>query len=153
MMTQTTKHPSSGSGDGRGGAGRGSGNGQDEGDKPTSTPTTGNKYRGVSIPKRTGRWQASLFSDGKSTRVGTFDTEEQVARAFDRCHNNIYPISQIQIPCRHRTLGKTMGIREILAHDARMGLASHLVHSKILVNGKPLALTMRLGRLPGNGRR
>lgn len=41
------------------------------------------KYVGVSRFKQSRRWYAEIFIDGKVHRLGTFDHEEDAARAFD----------------------------------------------------------------------
>jgi len=39
------------------------------------------KYKGLSLQKSTGRWQAQYCGDGKQWRLGAFTTEEEVGRA------------------------------------------------------------------------
>jgi hypothetical protein len=42
------------------------------------------KYRGVSWVKSRNKWQASIMYDGKHRHLGSFEGEEQAARAYDR---------------------------------------------------------------------
>jgi hypothetical protein len=46
--------------------------------------TQSSKYRGVSLHKRTGRWEAKCTIDGKQTFLGSHSSEEEAARAWDR---------------------------------------------------------------------
>jgi hypothetical protein len=39
-------------------------------------------FRGVSLEKKSGRWQSQIWIDNKNTRLGTFDEEEEAARAY-----------------------------------------------------------------------
>ncbi|MCJ7777509.1 MAG: AP2 domain-containing protein [Sedimentisphaerales bacterium] len=41
-------------------------------------------FNGVSLEKRTGRWQARICYQGKKTRLAYFDSELEAARAYDR---------------------------------------------------------------------
>ena len=45
-------------------------------------------FRGVSTQRRSGRWKATanakIFHSGKAMHLGTFDSEEDAARAWDR---------------------------------------------------------------------
>jgi hypothetical protein len=42
------------------------------------------EYTGVTLEKRTGRWRAHCKIRGKLTSLGTFGSEEEAARAYDR---------------------------------------------------------------------
>jgi hypothetical protein len=41
------------------------------------------KFRGVSKPRRGSKWEARISLAGKTTYLGTFESEEEAARAFD----------------------------------------------------------------------
>jgi hypothetical protein len=41
------------------------------------------KYKGVSIHKRSGKWQASIKYNGIHKSLGSYETEEEAARAYD----------------------------------------------------------------------
>jgi hypothetical protein len=45
------------------------------------------KYRGVSLVKKTGRWEAKCTIGGKLTFLGNFHSEEDAARACDRARS------------------------------------------------------------------
>jgi hypothetical protein len=64
-------------------AGRGAGSGEGS-TREASSKTSGKKFTGVSLDKRTGRWRAECKIDGKRTSLGSFDSEEEAARAWDR---------------------------------------------------------------------
>jgi hypothetical protein len=49
-----------------------------------SVASRASKYRGVSLAKSTGRWQARCRIGGKQTSLGNFGSEEEAARAVDR---------------------------------------------------------------------
>jgi hypothetical protein len=40
-------------------------------------------YKGVSIHKQTGKWQASVGLDGRIYYLGLYETQEQAARVYD----------------------------------------------------------------------
>lgn len=40
-------------------------------------------YKGVCFDKRVGRWRADIGVDGRSIKVGRYDTAEEAARAYD----------------------------------------------------------------------
>jgi hypothetical protein len=42
------------------------------------------KYRGVCLNKSNSKWQAQIHHTGKQHRLGSFDDEEEAARAYDR---------------------------------------------------------------------
>ena len=42
------------------------------------------RYRGVSVYRRTGRWEAHIWHDGKQRHLGTFGDAESAARAYDK---------------------------------------------------------------------
>lgn len=46
--------------------------------------TRQSKYHNVCKEKRTNKWYASVYANGRSTRLGTFDLEEDAARAVDK---------------------------------------------------------------------
>jgi hypothetical protein len=41
------------------------------------------KYKGVSIHKRSGKWQASIKYNGIHKSLGSYETQEEAARAYD----------------------------------------------------------------------
>ncbi|MDD5010940.1 MAG: AP2 domain-containing protein [Phycisphaerae bacterium] len=41
------------------------------------------KYKGVSIHKRSGKWQASIKYDGVRKSLGSYESEEEAGRAYD----------------------------------------------------------------------
>jgi hypothetical protein len=45
---------------------------------------TSSQYIGVHLNKKTGRWIAQIRIDGKSTHLGSFASEADAARAYDR---------------------------------------------------------------------
>lgn len=42
------------------------------------------RYRGVAVYRRTGRWEAHIWLDGKQRHLGTFGDAETAARAYDK---------------------------------------------------------------------
>ena len=42
------------------------------------------KYKGVSFKKRTKKWQVQIRYDGKSKFIGSFDSEIEAAKAYDK---------------------------------------------------------------------
>jgi hypothetical protein len=65
-------------------AGRGAGSSGGGGKGAASKKTSRKKYRGGSLDKRSGRWLARCWIGGKLTFLGTFGSEEEAARAWDR---------------------------------------------------------------------
>ena len=66
------------------------------GKKKRKVSTTG--FRGV-YEQKSGRYQAKLSIDGKLTGLGTFDTANEAARAYDQAilnHNK--PIAKLNFP-------------------------------------------------------
>jgi hypothetical protein len=49
----------------------------------TKTPGCSSQYKGVSLVKRTGRWQAYIRANDLIYRLGTFANEVDAARAYD----------------------------------------------------------------------
>jgi len=49
-----------------------------------ATASASSTFRGVSLEKKSGRWVSQIRIDNKNTRLGTFDEEEEAARAYDR---------------------------------------------------------------------
>ncbi len=45
--------------------------------------TDSSMYRGVNWYKRAGKWRATIKVSGKTDHLGTFDDEEEAAKAFD----------------------------------------------------------------------
>lgn len=45
---------------------------------------TSSKYKGVSLIKSNKKWYASIKQDGKSYNLGTYQTEIQAAKAYDK---------------------------------------------------------------------
>lgn len=52
-------------------------------DKPKRTNNT-SKYKGVSFEKRTNKWTAKIQYKSKCYRLGTFETELDAAKAYDK---------------------------------------------------------------------
>jgi hypothetical protein len=46
--------------------------------------TTTSKFKGVSWEKRTGKWRALIWFEGKGRRLGYFHSEDDAARAYDK---------------------------------------------------------------------
>lgn len=50
--------------------------------KPSPKRKLTSKFKGVSLNKATGRWRARTVEGGKGKHLGTFDTEEEAAKAY-----------------------------------------------------------------------
>jgi hypothetical protein len=48
------------------------------------TKNPSSKYKGVSFKKRVKKWEAQIRYDGKSKFIGTFDSEIEAAKAYDK---------------------------------------------------------------------
>lgn len=48
------------------------------------TKTGNNKYRGVSLHKRSGKWYASITVNGKRKHLGSFGKETDAAKAYNK---------------------------------------------------------------------
>jgi hypothetical protein len=46
--------------------------------------TKSSKYRGVSWYNSRNKWKAEIYYDGKRHRLGSFEDEEEAAKAYDR---------------------------------------------------------------------
>jgi hypothetical protein len=64
--------------------GRGAPGSGGEGGKRAASKTSHKKYTGVWLVKSTGRWEAQCWIGGKQTSLGTFVSEKEAARAWDR---------------------------------------------------------------------
>jgi hypothetical protein len=68
--------------------------------------TKSSKYRGVSWFKSENKWEAKIGYDGKSHNLGSFEDEEEAARAYDRAarthHGNAAKSNFEQPAKRHR---------------------------------------------------
>jgi hypothetical protein len=52
--------------------------------REASSKTSRTKHRGVSLNKRRGRWKAECRIGGRNTSLGTFGSEEEAARPWER---------------------------------------------------------------------
>ena len=67
-----------GGGGGVGGVLRKTSSGKHRGPRGSSS-----SYRGVTQHRRTGRWEAHVWDQGKQVYLGGFETEERAGRAYD----------------------------------------------------------------------
>lgn len=52
--------------------------------KATKHRSASSKYRGVYFNKQTNTWRARIWFGGTSENIGSFETEEEAAKAFDK---------------------------------------------------------------------
>lgn len=63
-------------------------------------------YRGVSLYRRTGRWDARIFVEGVTHCLGHHTTAEEAARAYDRAAYKFYgEFAYLNFPEERRTYG------------------------------------------------
>jgi AP2-like factor (euAP2 lineage) len=65
---------------------------------PKKRTATSSTFRGVSFSRSTSKWRAGIEVDGKSINLGSYDTEEEAARAYNEAAKKYFGDKAYQNP-------------------------------------------------------